>query len=71
LPTENILIEGANGMLYIWNKSFSEIIETVRAHFKQIPDLLLYEPSLFISISEECMIRVKIGKKIKMCGEFN
>ena len=71
LPSGNILTAGAHGMLYIWNKSYTEIIETVRAHYKHIPDLLLYEPRLFISISEECMIRIwKIGKKIKICGEL-
>ena len=50
LPSGNILTAGAHGMLYIWNKSYTEIIETVRAHYKHIPDLLLYEPRLFISI---------------------
>ena len=70
LPSGNILTAGAHGILYIWNKEYNEIIETVRAHFKYIPDLLLYNERLLISISEECIIRIwKIDNKIKMIGE--
>ena len=71
LPSGNILTGGAHGLLYIWNKTYNEIIETIRAHYKYIPDLLLFNERLFISISEECMIRIwKIENKIKMKGEI-
>ncbi len=45
LPSGYILKAGAHGMLYIWNKSYTDIIETVRSHYKHIPNLLLYEPN--------------------------